>query len=214
MYRMILLLVLALLAAPSWLHAQSIAALPGHYFHHMGELAYKREDFRNAHTMFERSAHWGDKLSQFNLGVMHYQGQGVPVNKPLAWAWFAVSAERRYARMEKTASIVWQELDAAGRIEAERLYQDLLERYGDAVAAPRAQRRMDRERRGITGSRTGMVGNLVVLDPGTGQTWDGTRFHNPLFYDFAQLVERESVLMDAIDRGRVELRELELKDDD
>lgn len=214
MYRMILLLVLALLAAPSWLHAQSIAALPGHYFHHMGELAYKREDYRNAQTLFERSAHWGDKLSQFNLGVIHYQGQGVPVNKPLAWAWFAVSAERRYARMEKTASVVWQELNATDRVEAERLYQDLIARYGDAVAVPRAERRMERERRNATGSRTGMVGNLVVLDPRTGQTWDGTRFYDPKFFNFAGLMEREAILMDAMDRGRVELRDLELKDDD
>jgi hypothetical protein len=207
------LLLLALLAVPGVCPAQSIAALPGHYFHHLGELAYKREDYRNALTMFERSAQWADKLSQFNLGVMHYQGQGVPVNKPLAWAWFAVAAERRYARMERTASMVWHELDAAGQAEAERLYEELLARYGDKVAVPRAQRRMDRERRNVTGSRTGMVGNLVVLDPGTGQTWDGTRFYDPKFYDFAGLMEREAILMDAIERGRVELRDLQLKDD-
>ncbi|HRQ65502.1 MAG TPA: hypothetical protein PKZ76_11695 [Xanthomonadaceae bacterium] len=214
MTRLSALMLVTLLTLPAWAGAQSIAALPGHYFHHMGELAYKREDYRNARTLFERSAHWGDKLSQFNLGVIHYQGQGVPVNKPMAWAWFAVSAERRYARMEKTASMVWQELDAAGRAEAERLYEDLLARYGDAVAVPRAERRMERERRNVTGSRTGMVGNLVVIDPGTGQSWDGTRFYDPKFFDFAGLMEREAILMDAIDRGRVELRELELKDDD
>ena len=70
--------------------------LPGDYY-----ACEARFYFQNGHNSrgaeeLEEAAYWANKDAQFALGLMYFNGdiQGIPANRPLALAWFALAAER------------------------------------------------------------------------------------------------------------------------
>lgn len=183
---------------------------PGSDFHAHGSRAYHAGNYGRAMANFRRAAEWADKLSQHNIGVMYYHGQGVDKDLPRALAWFRLAAERNYPQIVEMVQQVESELEPAQIARAETiLEEELLPEYGDAVAVSRTARRMERERRRATGSRTGAVGALTVIDR-SGRTRMGHEFYNKDKWDFFRVVEFESELFDALSRGRVELRDFEV----
>ena len=59
--------------------------------------AIQRDDYPAAALWFRMAAEQGDAPAQFNLGVMHENGRGVPKNDAEAVAWFRRAAEQGYA---------------------------------------------------------------------------------------------------------------------
>lgn len=117
---------------------------------------YERGRYREAHRRYLQSAEWGNKLSQFNLGTMYYNGLGVGPDKPRAWAWVKLSAERDYPQLVAAADEIWRELSQAERAQAQRIYEnELIPKYGDGFALPRTAAHMQRRFREATGSRMG-----------------------------------------------------------
>ena len=70
--------------------------LPGDYY--ACEARYYFQNGHNQHgaSELEEAAYWASKDAQFALGLMYFNGdmQGIPANRPLGLAWFALAAER------------------------------------------------------------------------------------------------------------------------
>ncbi len=186
---------------------------PGGDFLNEGTRDYRAGNYGRALGNFRRAARWAEKLAQHNIGVMYYHGQGLDQNLPRALAWFRLSAERQYPQMVEMVDHVESELDEEQIARAETiLEEELLPEYGDEVAVPRTARRMDRERRRATGSRTGAIGALTVIDR-SGQTRSGRDFYDDDKWDFFQIVEFETELFEGLAGGQVRLRDVETEED-
>ncbi|MEN1729606.1 MAG: hypothetical protein AAGJ52_14305, partial [Pseudomonadota bacterium] len=114
---------------------------------------------------------------------------------------------------------LWGFLDEQQRVEATRIYEEeLLPEYGDEVALPRAQNRMDQNRRNMTGTRTGsmaVAGRLQIFFPnGDRPSQSGEQFYDPALWDLQILIQYESWQMENLARGRVEIGELEIVEDE
>ncbi len=183
---------------------------PGNSYLADGTRAYRAGQFASAKSKFTAAARWADKLAQFNIGVMNYHGEGVRQDHARAWAWLSLSAERGYPEMVTMADLVYQELTDAQKARGRRLLEDELRpEFGDEVAVERTAIRMERERRRATGSRTGFVGNLVVIDR-SGRNRGGDEFFRAEAWDFRQIVEMETRIFRALEGGTVSLRDFEV----
>ena len=88
--------------------------------------------------MFELSGFWADKLSQYNAGIMYYSGVGVPVDKARGAAWLSIAAEAHEDLAESAKQIAYESLSEDERRRADDLFHELDQKYGDAIALPRA----------------------------------------------------------------------------
>ena len=60
----------------------------------------EQQNYQAAFPMFKELAEQGDASSQFNLGNMYYQGQGVSQDYSQAVKWYQKAAEQGYARAQ------------------------------------------------------------------------------------------------------------------
>lgn len=185
---------------------------PGFRLNAEGQQAWDNGRYFDARHKFKRAAYWADKLAQYNLGVIHYRGDGVDRDPARAWAWFALAAERDYPEFVDTWEAVWLELDEDQRRRAREILAELEPRYADRVAVARTAEHMQQERERITGSRTGFIGNIRVIDR-SGFSRDGEDFFAAEKWDFRQIVELETRLFRAIAKGNVNIGDLEIVDE-
>ncbi|MBI4676911.1 MAG: SEL1-like repeat protein [Elusimicrobia bacterium] len=82
------LLALALLAgvAPAWAGSMEEA-----------QAAYAAGDYVRAAPLFRTAAEQGDAVAQYNLGVLHENGQGVAKDYALAASWYRKAADQGYS---------------------------------------------------------------------------------------------------------------------
>jgi len=179
-----------------------------------GSAHYGRGNYRTAYARFHYAALWADKRAQYNLGVMNVSGQvgdmpedtGLPcagMGAPGAcgWAWLELSAERGYPQFRRRADEVWARLGEDQRRLGRRLLREELEpRYGDDARRELTSLRMNTRR--MRNSGVSRVGYNYYTGLADGQAWD-----------FERIVEYETRLYRALDRTRVELRELELNEE-
>lgn len=134
-----------------------------------GQAHYEDGEFEQALAEFTEAASFGDKLSQAMLAELYWEGQGVRVDRSLAYAWMDLAAERGFVAFVAKRERFWQALDAAERVRALELGATLYANHGDEVALPRMQ---DKLRKGLAGSlaaRPGMGGGRgSVILPGNG----------------------------------------------
>lgn len=141
--------------------------------------------FREAMTRFRMAARFADKPSQGLIGEMFWNGDGVPQDRALAYAWMDLAAERGYRLMAIKREQYWLELSAEEReraiAEGEKLYAE----FGDEVAKPRLEARLRQGRRNSVGSRTGFMGNVKIeLYTPTGPvSIDGSKYYNEAYWD-------------------------------
>ena len=62
--------------------------------------AYEREDYETSYKLFLPLAEQGDAEAQCNLGVMYYEGIGVPQDYEEAVKWYRLAAEQRHERAQ------------------------------------------------------------------------------------------------------------------
>jgi hypothetical protein len=113
-------------------------------FRENGFEAYRRGDFDWARRHFLSAARYADKASQLALSTLYANGEGVPRDRALAYAWADLAAERGFAKFVARREQLWSELDAAERERALAEGAALYAEYGDAVAKPRHQKMLDR----------------------------------------------------------------------
>ncbi|MBI3902253.1 MAG: sel1 repeat family protein [Nitrosomonadales bacterium] len=65
-----------------------------------GMTAYTAQDYATALTKFKTIADQGDARAQFNVGVMHHQGQGVALDDKEAITWWTKAAEQGHAEAQ------------------------------------------------------------------------------------------------------------------
>ncbi|MCK9539233.1 hypothetical protein [Dokdonella sp.] len=160
---------------PTFIHRDSfIAAHPDLYWRRQGVRDYVRGRHAEAMKAFQRAAKYADKPSQAMIAQMLWNGDGVPADPVMAYAWADLSAERGYPVFVATREKFWSELDADQRRAAVAKGQAIFDEYADDVAKRREEKALLLARRQITGSRTGHVGALIVkqVNHSTGQTDD------------------------------------------
>lgn len=148
------------------------------------------EEFRNnnhadALRFFKRAAYYADKPSQGMVAEMYWTGQGADKDRALAYAWMDLAAERGYEGFLGLRERYWKSLSADERQQALIQGESVYATYGDAAAKPRLANVLRRERKKITGSRTGFIGSLKIYVPGPSESEqiDGSKFYDERYWD-------------------------------
>jgi TPR repeat protein len=119
--------------------------LPGDYYFCEAGSNYWAGRYSTARDALESAAHWASKPAQHALGIMYFNGDHSPKNRPLGVAWLALAAERHEPDYEQVFISAYQSLSPEERTQADAYWNAMKPKYGDAYAAARAQRRFDRE---------------------------------------------------------------------
>jgi len=189
---------------------------PGTQFLERGNRFYKQGDFDAAAGYFRLAARWADKLAQFNLGMLHVNGSGVPRDPLRGWAWIELASERGYPKFEAVADEIWKQFSDEHRRVARAILEEELEpEFGDEVAVHRASNEMRRDRKGKTsgGSRVGVNRALYVVSR-DGSFESGDQFMRDELWDFEKIIAFETRLYKAMADGNVTVRELQLPEDE
>lgn len=151
-----------------------------------GLAALEEDRAGDALGYFKRASRYADKPSQAMVAEMLWTGTGTPMDRPLAYAWMDVAAERAYIPFLAKREQYWSALSEAERKEALAVGAAIYDEYNDSVAKERLERLLRRAKRNVTGSRTGFVGNLQVMVPGPGGimlTIDGSRYYDEQYWE-------------------------------
>lgn len=137
---------------------------PDLHYRHAGLDAMDRGRPADARHFFTLGARHADKLSQAMLADLWWNGQGGPADRALGYAWMDLAAERGTTWLLARRERFWEALDAAERERAVTEGRALYAVYGDPVAQPRQERVMRRTMGQMTGSRTGALGAMTVMN--------------------------------------------------
>jgi len=196
---------------PVMLSAGFLSAHPDLRYRLLGLEEFKKGKHEDAFRFFRRAAYYADKPSQGMVAEMLWEGQGVQRDPALAYVWMDLAAERGYAGFLGLRERYWTALTEDQRESALQQGEDLYARYGDAAALPRIATVLRRERRRMTGSRTGFSGNLQIYVPGPGgfEQIDGSKFYDERYWDPKQYQAWHDSIWAKPRVGRVTVGELE-----
>lgn len=136
---------------------------PGVKFFAYGVQAFRKGDYRHAVDMYKVAAAWAYKPAEYNLGVMYFKGEGVPVDRARGAAWMVLAAERGDPQYARARDLMVTVLTDAQFKRTDEIWNALKPTYGDAVALRRAKAQWVWARSQKTGSRVGgAVGELMV----------------------------------------------------
>lgn len=157
-------------------------------FRLLGLEKHKAGEREKAFRYFQYASFYADKPSQGMVAEMLWTGVGTSQNRALAYVWMDLAAERGYEGFAGLRERYWAELSESERAQALAAGEDIYARYGDAAALPRIATILRRERRSLTGSRTGFSGNVRIIVPtATGTTEiDGSKFYDDRYWDPAK----------------------------
>lgn len=105
--------------------------------------ALEQGDHARAALRFRQAARYADKASQAALAELYWDGQGVDRDRALAYAWMDLAAERGYRFFLAKREAYWAALDARERSRSLVVGEALYAEFGDEVARPRLQARME-----------------------------------------------------------------------
>ncbi len=171
---------------PVMMAAGFLSSHPDMRYRMLGLDKYKEGEYEEALRYFQRASYYADKPSQGMVGEMLWNGQGGEPDRALAYAWMDLAAERGYISFLGLRERYWDQLSETERQRALEEGQAIYAKYGDDAAKPRIAAVLRRERRSMTGSRTGFTGNLQIQVPGPGgdmQTIDGSKYYDERYWD-------------------------------
>ena len=122
----------------------------------------KNENYTRAIYELERAASYADKLSQSILAELHWEGTGTKVDRPLAYAWADLAAERNTPAFLAKREYYWEQLSPAEREQAIILGGPLYAEYGDEVAKIRQEKGMRRANQSSVNRRHSTYGKVCV----------------------------------------------------
>lgn len=144
---------------------------PGVKFFTLGVQAFRKGDYRHAIDMYRVAASWAYKPAEYNLGVMYFKGQGIPVDRPRGAAWMVLAAERNDPQYVKARDLMVTVLSKPEFAKTDELWSELKQTYADKVALRRAKAQWAWVKTHQTGTRVGGgVGNIRVGVMDTGHT--------------------------------------------
>lgn len=121
-----------------------------------------RKDY--AMQKFLSAAKWGNKDAQYTIAVMYVEGDGVAVDYPRAHAWMSLAATQDNPGRKDTRNRLWEFLDDDAKARAKDIYKELSPTYGDLAALSKRDEWARKEKRSLTGSRTGSGSSQVRVD--------------------------------------------------
>ena len=131
----------------------------------LGLREYRRGDLEKAFRFFRMASRYSDKPSQAIVAEMLWHGRGTALNRPLAYAWMDLAAERGNPRLLVQRERYWEAMSEAERAQALALGKQVYAEFGDAVAQRRLEMALRREKNQLAGSRTGYTGNTQIIAP-------------------------------------------------
>lgn len=93
--------------------------------------AYERKDYTTAFNTFTELAQLGNKRAQFNLAVMYLNGQGVPQNLDLAYAWGKLSENEEHPEFAKISKTILADADTQKLPQLKSKASELDSLYGE-----------------------------------------------------------------------------------
>lgn len=142
---------------------------PGVKFFTLAVQAFRRGDYAHALDMYQVSASWAYKPAEYNLAVMYFKGEGVPVDRPRGTAWMVLAAERGDPCYVRARDLMVTVLSRSEFARTDAIWGELKGTYGDKVALRRAKAQWAWVKMHQTGTRVGgTTGELRVgvLDTG------------------------------------------------
>ncbi|MGH8123246.1 MAG: hypothetical protein ACREPT_10805 [Rudaea sp.] len=122
----------------------TIKYVPGKYYEYLAQLAVKQKNFAKALEMFRKAGYWGNKVSQYNVGMLYLNGaDGVPVDKVRGTAWLGIAAQTHEAYVDKALGQAYGGLNADERSSAGAIWKELKVDYGDKVTLDRATKKFN-----------------------------------------------------------------------
>ena len=137
---------------------------PGVYYFNLGVQAFKKDDYRHAIDMYKVAASWAYKPAEYNLAIMYFKGQGVPVDRARGAAWMVLAAERGDPLYIKARDLMVTSLSRDEFKQTDEYWGQLKITYGDKVALQRAKAQWNWAGSHETGTRIagGIPGYLRV----------------------------------------------------
>jgi len=133
------------------------------YFRGLGADAYKAGDKKRALEMFTSAARYGDKPSEAMVATMYWNGEGTAVDRPRAYAWMDLAADRGYHDLLIQRELYWNRLSASERDEAIKIGQQVYDEYSDERGKQHLSAELSRVAVQATGSHAGFAGNGAVV---------------------------------------------------
>ena len=159
-----------------------------------------------AAVYFKRAARYADKQSQAAYAEMLWEGRGIAQDRPAAYAWMDLASERGYTLFLGFRERYWNALNKDERERALEVGEKVYASYGDDVAKPRLERVLLRAKRKITGSRVGMVGQLleiVIPGPGGRMVVDASTYYDKRYWEPANYWQWQKEIVDGAKEGKV-----------
>lgn len=157
-----------------------------------GIKSYDRGRKEYAMQKFLSAATWGNKDAQYTIAVMYVEGDGVAVDYPRAHAWMSLAATQDNENRRDTRNRLWEFMDDDAKATARAIYKELNPTYGDLAALSKRDEWARKEKRSLTGSRTGSGSSQVRVDVptvgGATRRMTGTEYYGFL-NDFVAEVE-------------------------
>ena len=122
----------------------TIKYLPGKYYEQRAQDAVKHKNFRQALEMYEKAGYWGNKIAQYNVGMLYLHGaDGVPADKIRGTAWLGIAAQTHTPEFDKAVGEAYAGLDTEQRAAAGELWKRLKADYDDKAALERASKKFN-----------------------------------------------------------------------
>ena len=152
----VLVVLAACCAGPASVRADEYERFhPDQLYRRLGAEAYETGRHAEAVDFFKRAARFADKPSQLALALAHWQGEGVAVNRPLAYVYADISAERGYPDFVVARERYWEAMTPEEQAEAKRIGPAIHAEIGDHVAKKRLEGKLKLGLSRKTGTRTG-----------------------------------------------------------
>lgn len=156
-----------------------------------GIARYKRGEKTHALFLFKQAARYDDKPAQAMIASMYWSGDGVAVNRPLAYAWMDLAADRGYPKLLEQRELYWSQLSASERRQALAVGKTVYAEYGDAKAGRRIAHALRLFKLKATGSHLGFANDQEITTNAVegrstqksvvymGQRIDASKFYGP-----------------------------------
>ncbi|MFK7955004.1 MAG: hypothetical protein AB8B96_02820 [Lysobacterales bacterium] len=174
-----------------------------------GAHALKKGSAIDAISNFEDSARYGNKAAQKMLGMIYVKGLGVDLDWPLGFAWLKLAATHGDPEAVSARDQVLAQLKPDEVPLARERFEEINLEFGDQAAVERREAWIRKEKRKITGSRTGKSSAVrIQVADATGYTWQvaGAKYF--------ELLQGSYVLEFRQRMGEVTYGELEVIDED
>ena len=113
--------------------------IPGKYYEQRALEAVKRKDFREALEMYQKAGYWGNKIAQYDAGMLYINGaDGVPVDKVRGIVWLGIADQRHVTYIDQALGDAYIKATPEERAKASVLFKELIADYGDKVTLDRA----------------------------------------------------------------------------